>query len=135
MATDKSTILKTFNQTFFDFMNDVISIFPENTDIVAGKKFFEITKKANPTIIIKIWYTAIHEPYKDVIQAGDISFFFEKNYEEDLGDLENSNEVLKFIDSFREPIRMMSDANKAHSMQYIQILSRLSECIIHYKTI
>lgn len=130
MATDKSTILKTFNQTFFDFMNDVISIFPENTDIVTGKKFFEITKKANPTIIIKIWNSAIYTPYKDVINAGDITFFFEKNYEEDLGNLDNANDVLKFIDSFREPIRMMSDINKAHSMQYIQILSRLSEVYV-----
>jgi hypothetical protein len=127
MATDKSTILKTFNQTFFDFMNDIISIFPENTDVVAGKKFFELTKKANPTIIIKIWHSAIFKPYSDVIQAGEINFFFEKNYEEDLGELEHANEVLKFIDSFREPIRMMSDTNKAHSMNYIQILSRLSE--------
>jgi hypothetical protein len=127
MATDKSTILKTFNQTFFDFMNDIIAIFPENTDIVAGKKFFELTKKANPTIIIKIWHSAIFKPYSDVIQAGEINFFFEKNYEEDLGEFENANEVLKFIDSFREPIRMMSDTNKAHSMNYIQILSRLSE--------
>ena len=127
MATDKSTILKTFNQTFFDFMNDVISIFPENADVVAGKKFFEITKKANPTIIIKIWHSAIYNPYKDVINAGDITFFFEKNYEDDLGGLDNAGEVLKFIDSFRAPIKMMSDTNKAHSMQYIQILSRLSE--------
>lgn len=127
MATDKSTILKTFNQTFFDFMNDVISIFPENADIVAGKKFFEITKKANPTIIIKIWHSAIYSPYKEVINAGDITFFFEKNYEEDLGSFENAGEVLKFIDSFRGPIKMMSDTNKAHSMQYIQILSRLSD--------
>jgi hypothetical protein len=130
MATDKSTILKTFNQTFFDFMNDVISIFPENTDIVTGKKFFELTKKANPTIIIKIWNSSIYTPYKDAINAGDVTFFFEKNYEEDLGNFENANEVLKFIDSFREPIRLMSDTNKAHSMQYIQILSKLSDVYV-----
>lgn len=127
MATDKSTILRTFNQTFFDFLNDVIAIFPENMDIVAGKKFFEITKKANPTIIIKIWNSCIYKQYKDVINRGDISFFFEKNYEDDLGNLENSKEVLKFIDSLREPIRIMSDKNKTHSMEYIQILSRLSD--------
>ncbi|NBX71334.1 hypothetical protein EBQ91_00260, partial [bacterium] len=71
-----------------------------------------------------------YTPYKDAINAGDVTFFFEKNYEEDLGNFENANEVLKFIDSFREPIRMMSDTNKAHSMQYIQILSKLSEVYV-----
>lgn len=126
-SSDKSTILKTFNSTFFDFLNDVIAIFPENTDIIAGKKFFELTKKANPTIIIKIWHSAIYQPYHDVIEQGDITFFFDKNYEDDLAYLENSGEVLKFIDSLRAPIQMMTDTNKAHSMQYIQILSRLSD--------
>lgn len=127
MATDKSTILKTFNQTFFDFLSDVIQIFPENADIISGKKFFELTKKANPTIIIKIWYSYIFVPYVDVINSGDITFFYEKDYENDLGQLENSDDVLKFIDSLRKPIELMSEQNKAHSMKYIQILSRLSD--------
>lgn len=126
-STDKSTILKTFNQTFFDFMNDMISIFPENTDIVAGKKFFELTKKANPSLIIKVWHTNIYRPYSDTIDAGDISFFFEKDYQSDVGALDNSAEVLKFIDSLRPLVRMMGDTNKSHTINYIQILSRLSD--------
>jgi len=126
-TTDKSTILRAFNSNFFDFINEIIRIFPDNADIATGKRAFEMAKSANPTILVKVWYTYIYSPYVDVIDEGDITFFFDKNYEEDVGVLNNSRKILNIIDSLRDPIRIMSDANKAHSMNYIQILSRLSK--------
>jgi hypothetical protein len=127
MATDKITILRTFNTNFFDFFNEILTIFPNNSGIMTGKNAFEMAKKANPTILIKIWHGFIYSRYREVIDAGDISFFFEKDYNEDLGHLGSSRAILEIIDSLREPIRIMSDENKAHSMRYIQILSKLSE--------
>lgn len=126
-TTDKSTILRAFNSSFFDFINEIIRIFPDNSDIAAGKRAFEMAKSANPTIIVKVWHTYIYTPYEEVINNGDITFFFDKNYENDVGILNNSRKILNIIDSLRDPIRIMSDANKAHSMNYIQILSRLSK--------
>ena len=127
MNSDKSTILHAFNTNFFEFMNEISTIFPENVDIVTAKKTFEMAKKANPTIIIKIWFSHIQQPYSEVIESGDISFFYEKNYESDIGALMNSRDILKTIDALREPIREMSESNKQHSMNYIQILSKLSD--------
>jgi hypothetical protein len=127
MSTDKTTILRTFNTNFFDFFNEILTIFPNNAGILTGKNAFEMAKKANPTILIKIWHGYIYSRYREIIDAGDISFFFEKDYNEDLGHLGGSNAILDIIDTLREPIRIMSDENKAHSMRYIQILSKLSE--------
>lgn len=124
--TDKSTILKTFNTHFFDFLDDIIGIFPENTDIATAKKSFETIKRANPTAILKVWSQYVYSPYKTVIDAGNIEFFFEKDYGSDLNLLANSGEIMKIIDVIREPVRSMSETNKAHSMKYIQNLSKLS---------
>jgi hypothetical protein len=125
---DKTTILRTFNTNFFDFFNEILTIFPNNAGIMTGKNAFDMAKKANPTILIKVWHTFIYSRYHDVIDAGDISFFFDKDYNDDLGVLgSNSKYILEIIDSLREPIRIMSDENKAHSMSYIQVLSKLSE--------
>lgn len=124
--TDKSTILKTFNTHFFDFLDDIIGIFPENTDIATAKKSFETIKRANPTAILKVWSQYVYSPYKAVIDAGNIEFFFEKDYGSDLNLLANSGEIMKIIDVIREPVRSMSETNKAHSMKYIQNLSKLS---------
>jgi hypothetical protein len=126
---DKSTLLRAFNNLFFDFINDIIQVFPENTDLVYAKKSFETIKKMNPTMIAKSWYTFVYHPYKDVIESGDISFFFDKDYKSDLTTVKNANEIMKMIDKIREPIKNMGVSNMAHTTKYIQNLSKLS---LHY---
>uniref|UniRef100_A0A6C0H2R7 Uncharacterized protein n=1 Tax=viral metagenome TaxID=1070528 RepID=A0A6C0H2R7_9ZZZZ len=123
---DKQTLMRAFNTHFFDFINDIVSIFPENDDLVYAKNSFETIKKANPTAILKSWYNFVYTPYKDVIEQGNISFFFDKDYRTDLNHIHNSGEIMKMIDKIREPIKNMGDSNKAHSTKYIQNLSKLS---------
>jgi hypothetical protein len=125
--TDKSTLLKTFNTQFFDFLTDVISIFPDNKDIINAKKSFETIKRLNPTSIIKVWYSYIFVPYNGVISKGDLSFFLDKDYKNDLSILSNSNDILNIIDTLRSQLKNMGEANQNHSMKYIQILTKLSE--------
>lgn len=124
--SDKTSILRAFNTHFFEFLNDIIDIFPENVDIQTSKTSFELIKRANPTAIVKSWNTYVYIPYKDVIDKGDIRFFFDKNYEDDLSILANAKEIMKIIDTLREPIKSMSENNKASTMKYIQNLSKLS---------
>jgi hypothetical protein len=124
--TNKSTIMRAFNNHFFDFLDDVIDIVIGNEDLPASRDSFMNIKRANPTAIIKVWYSHIYAPYKDVIISGDINFFFDKDYYEDLGHLANSDNIMKIIDTLRNPIRDMGDVNKAHSMKYIQNLTELA---------
>jgi hypothetical protein len=124
--SNKITILRTFNTHFVDFIDDIIKVIPENSDILAAKSFFEITKKANPTLIIKIWFSLIYSPYTTIIDSGDLEFFINKNYAEDLSTMQNSKEILKAIDSLRDPIRNMTETNKTHCLKYIQNLCKLS---------
>ena len=125
--TDKSTLLKTFNTHFFEFLDDILRIFPENTDIAIARKSFETIKKANPTAIIKVWLNFVYNPYRQVIDQGNINFFFEKDYSSDLSNLANGNEIMKVIDVMRGPIKSMSDSNREHSMKYIHNLSKISD--------
>ena len=124
--SDKSSLIRAFNAHFFDFLDDILSIFPDNVSILTAKKSAEFIKKANPTAIIKAWYSFIYLKYKDVIDTGDISFFFDKDYSTDLESLSNSNEILKIVDTLREPVRNMSPASKDHTAKYIQNLSKIS---------
>lgn len=125
--TDKSTILKTFNVQFFDFLTDIISIVPHNIDLINAKKSFETIKRLNPSAIIKIWFTHVFVPYKEIILCGDVSFFLDKDYKTDLSILSNSNDILKIIDTLRNQLKNMGEVNQGHSIKYIQILSKLSE--------
>ena len=42
---DKSSVLKAFNNHLFEFIDDIITAFPDNNDIKTAKSFFELTKR------------------------------------------------------------------------------------------
>ena len=125
--SDKSNVLKTFNAQFFAFLQDIITIFPENKDISTAKKSFEMVKMANPSLLIKIWFSHIYTVYQSEIDKGNIEFFFEKDYSKDLDKVPNNREVLRIIDTLREPIKAMGPENKEHTSKYLQVLSKLSK--------
>jgi hypothetical protein len=123
---DKSTIMRTFNTHFIDFFNDIITIFPEKIEIQTAKTAFESMKRSNPSLVIRMWYSHIYLKYNEAIEKGDIDFFFNKDYNSDLSETQSNNEIISFINEFREPLRNMNPANKEHSIKYIQNLSKLS---------
>ena len=123
---DKKTLSAGFNKHLLDFLDDVIRVYPDNKDIVKAKTSFETIKKMNPALIVKAWYQKVYTPYQSVIDSGDITFFFDKDYSQDLQSVSNAGEIMAMIDKLREPVRNMDDANKGHCMKYIQGLSKLS---------
>ena len=123
---DKKIILRSFNTHLFEFLDDIIRIFPDNLDIQTAKTSFLAIKQANPTIVIKTWVQYVYLPYKDIIDSGNVDFFISKDYSGDLANVANSKEVLKIIDTLRVPISNMTDQQKTFTMQYIQNLSKLS---------
>lgn len=124
---DNTNILQAFNNHFFEFIDDINVIMPDNKDILSAKTSLTTMRKMNPRLIIKIWKSRIAEKYKQNIENGDISFFLEKDYSEDLENLESSNSIINKINLIREPIRNMGEENQAKCMKYIQNLTKLSE--------
>jgi len=124
--SDKTTVLRAFNNVFFEFLGEVQKVLPDDADIkdaVAGLEFF---KKANPTCIVKAWQFFVYEPYKEEIGRGDITFFCDKDYQSDLSYMANSDEIMKVIQRIRTPLRSMSEENKQVVVQFVTNLCRLS---------
>lgn len=126
--SDKSIVIKAFNKQFFDFLDELITIYPDNVEIKTGRNSFDSFKKMNPTSLIKVWYSYIYSPYRTTIESGDIDFFTEKDYSLELNDstVSNAKGILEMIDNVREPIKNLSQQNRAHATKYIQNLSKLS---------
>ena len=122
-------ILTAFNDHFVDFISDIQSVFPENADVLTAKNSLMMIRKANPKMIIKIWKSNIVDKYKRQIEEGDISFFIEKDYSNDLSRAEYSDKIMEGIDRLRQPIKEMAPDNRAKTMKYIQNLTKL--CILY----
>jgi hypothetical protein len=129
MQGNNQNVLSIFNDHFVEFISDVQSVFPENVDVLTAKNSLVMIRKANPKMIIKIWKTNIVDKYKTQIENGDISFFIEKDYSNDLSKAEHSDKIMEGIDRLRDPIKQMSQENQEKTIKYIQNLSKL--CILY----
>lgn len=122
-----NNILTAFNDHFFDFINDIHSVFPDDVDILTAKNALQVVRKANPKMIVKIWNTFIVGKYKLEIEAGNIDFFINKDYSSDIASAANSDKIMDSINRLREPIKQMNPDNQAKTMKYIQNLTKLAE--------
>ena len=127
---DKSSILKSFNNHFFGFLEEVHQMLPTNEEIPIAQNSFELIRKANPTAIAKAWFLYVYKPYEKVISEGNISFFFDKDYSGDLQNMSNSSNIIEMIDKIRDPLKNLSKEEIEYCTKYIQNLCKLS--VIYY---
>jgi hypothetical protein len=122
-----SNILTAFNDHFFEFLNDVQSVFPNDADILTAKNALLAFRKANPKLIVRIWTLLVVGKYKKEVEDGNIDFFINKDYATDVSSANNADKILEAIDRLRQPIKQMTPENQAKSMKYIQNLTKLAE--------
>lgn len=125
---DKSTILKAFNNQFEEFLEDVEVLFPNNSDIKTTKTGLTMLRKANPKMIVSVWYRYICLKYEDEIEKENLEYFLTKDYSSDLKmDEGAANKVLEGIDKIREPLRHLDAGNRKKTIQYLKNLNQLSK--------
>ena len=126
-----NNILTAFNDHFVEFVADVQSVFPDDTDILTAKNALLAIRKANPKMIIKIWNIYIVGKYKNEIESGNLDFFINKDYSNDVANADNSSKFVESINRIRAPIKLMSKENQEKTMKYIQNLTKLAAIYVN----
>ena len=126
-----ANILTAFNDHFVEFVTDVHRVFPQDKDILVAKNALLMIRKANPKMIISIWNDCVVGKYKSEIEQGDIGFFINKDYSQDLSVSQNSDKIQQAINRLREPIKQMNPDEQGKAMKYIQNLTKLAD-IYHF---
>jgi hypothetical protein len=127
--SNPNNMLTIFNDHFVEFITDIHNVFPEDPDILAAKNSLIAIRKANPKLIVKIWIKYVATPYQDRIMAGDINFFIEKDYSNDLTRSGNSDQIMESIDRLRNPVKLMNPDNQQKTMKYIQNLCKIASMV------
>jgi len=124
---DKSSILKAFNNHIIEMIDDLITIYPKNSELLTTKSFVERLKKVNPKSMIKLWYSSVVVKYKTQIMNSDEKFFMKKDIDEsELGEY-NNDKVKTFLKTMQKEIGKASENNKKKCFKYLQNLIKLSE--------
>jgi len=133
---DKKIIFKTFISQLEEFFNDMEQIFPKDDDLKYCKNTMNLVKKANPKKLIEGWYTNISSKYYNEINNGNVKYFLEKDFDEDIKNIKmnkisyininSTNYMFKMIDKIKTNIKSMNNDNMEKSVQYIKNLTNLS---------
>ncbi len=121
-----------FNDHFVEFVEAVREAFPEDVDILTAKNALLAIRKANPKLIVKIWNQYIIIPYKEEIERGDLEFFINKDYSNDLTYAGNSEQIMESINRLRQPVGQMNAKERENVVKYLQNLSKLAA--MHFKS-
>lgn len=126
---DRPTLIRSFNDYFCEFLDDILRVLPNNKQVINANRSFKTLIELNKTILVKCWYKFVYCKYSEVINDGNIDFFFEKDYSADLVKLNNSQKIIEIINSVRDPAREACEnpKNRTYIVEYIQNLCRLSE--------
>ena len=126
MTTQKTEFMRVFNSQLTDMFRDILVLFPENKEIKIAQLKYDSIRRMNPSLIIKIWFQYVYSPYASVIDSGDVEFFYNKDYSEDLKYITGSKDIIIMIDNIRTPIKSMDEDNKLIMAKYIKNLSAIS---------
>lgn len=128
---DRPTIIRSFNDYFFEFLDDMLKVLPNNKSVLTAIRSFRMLTDVNKGILIKCWHKFVYLKYKNVIEEGNVEFFFEKDYSEDLTKLSNAKTIMEIIDSVRTPAKEICEnpKNREHITTYIQTLCKLSDIL------
>ena len=124
---DKQYLLSTFNKHFFEFCDSVKAYFSDNRDIRNSVTVLQGIKAVNPKLIIKIWKSSVADLYSAQIEAKDLDFFVNKEYSNDIKDMQDNQKILSSIDQLRTPIKEMPKEDQEKSMQFVYNLTELSK--------
>ena len=121
----KKDLIAAFNIQFMELWDDVLRVFPKDTEIRAGRLVVKGVLHVSQTKIYRTFKQSVYDLYSDKIMEGDLEYFLEKKYDDDVKSLDSG--VLSKIDSLRDPIRRMDKADKETFTSYMQNLCKLVE--------
>lgn len=122
---DKSKLLIAFNNHFFEFIDDILRVFPNDYELKTAKSILLKLRKSNPKLILNIFIEYVLDNFKEEIMNGNIDYFIDKNYKEEFEYIDNV--VIEKFNTLKEPIRKMNNEDKNKVIKYMQNLIKLSE--------
>jgi len=127
VTINKPVYLKAFNTQFQELLEDIDRVIPNNLDVITMKNALERLRKANPRLILTMWYKWVVVKYGQQVEEGNFEFFIDKDYKTDLEGYKHEGAILDAIERMREVVRALDETNRNHALEYVKNLCTLSK--------
>jgi hypothetical protein len=122
--------LTKFNQTFNEFIDDIISLYPNDVDLRVYQKLLTAALSYNSQLIINTFKESVVTEFGDQLLNRDETFFLNKDYSDLINKNENNVEYNAIIKKIKDYWSTMSDNNKDTIWKYFRVLILLSKKIV-----
>jgi len=127
---NKSEIMSGFNNHLTELLESLIEILPENKELKTALASITSIRKANPKLIIMSWKHYVLDKYEENIMSGNVKYFLEKDYTEDVKDTGDSANILEKIVVIKDTMKGLDKVNLDKTISYLQNLTKL--CKVYF---
>lgn len=127
---NKSEIMGGFNNHLAELLESLIEIIPENKDLKTALASLVAIRKANPKLIIMSWKHYVLDKYEENIMSGNLDYFLEKDYSDDVKDTGDAANILDKIIVIKTTMKTLDKANLDKTLSYLQNLTKL--CKVYF---
>lgn len=118
--------LEKFNNTFNEFIDDIINLFPKDADLRMYKNMLLAALCVNDQVLITLFKESVVEKYGPQLLAKDESFFLNHDYSE----YTMNEEYHAIINKIRSYWSSMNEENRNTIWKYFKVLILLSKKIV-----
>ena len=132
---DNQKFYNIFNTKIIEFLNDLIVLFPNDSDFKMYKTAINLVKLADNKKPLQYYKKFVTDEYKEHINNRNDKFFLEHDYSEIINDNELNSEVgasdisSKIVNRLKGYWSSLSDDNKVIVWDYFTLFLKISEKI------
>jgi hypothetical protein len=132
---DNQKFYNIFNTKIIEFLNDLIVLFPNDSDFKMYKTAINLVKLADNKKPLQYYKRFVTDEYKEHINNRNDKFFLEHDYSEIINDNELNSEVgasdisSKIVNRLKGYWSSLSDDNKVIVWDYFTLFLKISEKI------
>lgn len=123
----RKILLDAFYNNFSDFLDQLIKVFPEDSDFPTYKMGLFLFQKTNPAVVPTTLNLHV-SPYEEIIRAKNEDFILKHEFSDHIGDDDALDQIIRKL---KDQWVAMSPNNKACVWQYTTILMELSKRIVN----
>jgi hypothetical protein len=132
---DNQKFYNIFNTKIIEFLNDLIVLFPNDSDFKMYKTAINLVKLADNKKPLQYYKRFVTDEYKEHINNRNDKFFLEHDYSEIINDNELNSEVgasdisSKIVNRLKGYWSSLTDDNKVIVWDYFTLFLKISEKI------
>ena len=120
---DKTKQLERFNRTFEEFVDDLISVFPNDAEFRMVKMAIMGVQMAAPNMLHDSFRERVVEAFGEKILAKDEGFFLDADYTDHTADVEDAERI---VNKVKHMYRQMKEDDREVVWKYMRLLVMLS---------